>query len=178
MREAAIRLWRPEDALAAWQVVKTVFDEYGFTLDAMDYDLDLRDIPGQYRERGGGFWVAEAGGQIVGTVAVRPVSAERAELRRLYLVPSARRLGLGRRLIETVVDWAREHGFAEVDLWSDVLFERAHTLYEAAGFARVGFRIADDPDQSREHHYLLRLGRRDGAGGLSGLSRPAGQERQ
>lgn len=157
MSPPLVRPWSDADGLAAWRVVKAVFDEYGFILDAMDYDLDLRDIPGQYLRRGGQFWVAEVDGEVVGTVGVRPSAPDVAELRRLYLLAERRGLGLGRRLIEIVIDWARSHGYPTVELWSDVLFERAHVLYEAAGFERVGERIADDPDQSREHHYVLQI---------------------
>jgi len=150
-----VRPWNAADGLDAWRVVKTVFDEYGFTLEAMDYDRDLRDIQGQYLDCGGGFWVLEEDGQVVGCVGMRPVSEALVELRRLYLVPDVRKRGYGRDLIMTAVDWGRARGYPTIELWSDVAFERAHVLYEAAGFKRVGFRVADDPDQSREHQYVL-----------------------
>ncbi len=154
MSGAVVRPWTAADGLAAWQVVKTVFDEYGFILEAMDYDGDLKDVQGQYLDRAGAFWVAEVDGQVVGCVGMRPESEGLIELRRLYLVPEYRRLGIGRELIMTAVEWGRTRGFPTVELWSDVAFERAHALYEAAGFQRAGFRIADDPDQSREHQYV------------------------
>lgn len=150
-----MRRWTPADGLAAWRVVKTVFDEYGFKLEEMDYDRDLKDVQTQYVDRRGAFWVLEEEGRVVGCVGMRPESDRLVELRRLYLVPEVRNRGYGRDLIMTAVDWGRANGFASIELWSDVAFERAHVLYEAAGFRRSGFRIADDPDQSKEHQYVL-----------------------
>ena len=158
MSASVVRPWKPVDGLAAWRVVKTVFDEYGFILEEMDYDRDLKDVQGQYLDQYGAFWVAEVDGCVVGCVGMRPEGEALVELRRLYLVPEHRRTGIGRELVMTAVEWGRAKGFPAVELWSDVAFERAHTLYEAAGFKRAGFRIADDPDQSREHQYVMSYG--------------------
>jgi GNAT superfamily N-acetyltransferase len=61
-----------------------------------------------------------------------------ARLRRLDVLPAQQRRGLGRRLSQTVVDWAREHGYARVILDTTTLQTPAIALYESLGFRRAG----------------------------------------
>lgn len=68
----------------------------------------------------------------VGTL--KPVSAETAELKRMYVRPAHRCLGLGRRLVRRIVDDARLLGFRTVRLETFTFMTGAHALYRAAGF--------------------------------------------
>ena len=58
--------------------------------------------------------------------------------------------GLGRALMEHILDRAREAGFREAVAWSDVRLETAHQVYDRLGFERIGERDIDDIDQSHE----------------------------
>lgn len=66
------------------------------------------------------------------------VDAEVVELVSMWTAPDVRRCGLGRRLVATVVDWARETGAASVGLWVTRGNEPAEGLYAAMGFVRTG----------------------------------------
>ena len=97
------------------------------------------DLRASYFDRGGLFEVIEdAAGQIVGCVGMYPLDARRVELRKMYVLRSARGRGLGKRLLDDVLDAARAGAFAEVWLETHSTLLEAIALYE-----RNGFRPAD-----------------------------------
>ena len=122
----AIELFAPPHAAAVLDVIGTVFEEYGMSFDPSDFDSDLLDIPRHYADRGGWFSVLTDAGRVVGTVAAVPKDAAACEIKRLYLLPQYRGRGLGRALMEHILDRAREAGFREAVAWSDVRLETAH----------------------------------------------------
>jgi putative acetyltransferase len=153
----AIEPFSPPHAAAVLDVIGAVFAEYGMTFDPSDFDSDLLDIPRHYADRGGWFTVLTDDGRVVGTVAAVPKDAGACEIKRLYLLPQYRGRGLGRALMEHILDRAREAGFREAVAWSDVRLETAHQLYHRLGFERIGERDIDDIDQSHELGFLKRL---------------------
>lgn len=140
-----IRPYLPEDRPGVIRVIESVYREYNYVMGLDEFDRDLVDIPSTYQDSGGEFWVLESGGAVAGTTAVLARDAETCELKRLYLLKSFRRRGLGRTLAGTVIDWAREHGFRRIVLWSDTLFEPAHMLYVKCGFTPTGKTRSIDP---------------------------------
>ncbi|XP_042352176.1 N-acetyltransferase 8-like [Plectropomus leopardus] len=106
---------------------------------------DMQDIPANYLSRPDDcFWVAEAEvdgrAQIMGMVAVvaKQSGKERhAELFRMIISPSYRRMGLGFRLAQTVVDFCKERGFSNVVLETSSTQVAAVALYEKLGFSHV-----------------------------------------
>lgn len=84
-----------------------------------------------YRER---IWIVESAGQIVGSVAIVEFSQEEAQLRWLLLHPDLRGRGLGRRLVEEALAFAREAGYSSVFLWTVDSLPAAAGLYKSAGF--------------------------------------------
>ncbi|UCF05819.1 MAG: GNAT family N-acetyltransferase [bacterium] len=141
-----IRSYLPEDHPGVINVIKSVMDEYNYIMDFGEFDSDLVDIQSTYQDPGGEFWVLEIDHTIAGTVAAMPRQGETCELKRLYLLKGHRGRGWGRRLMETMLGWARLHGFRRVVLWSDVLFEPAHNLYLKAGFRPTQETRSIDPN--------------------------------
>ena len=82
-------------------------------------------------------WVAERNGQRVGSVFLVKESDEAARLRLLLLTPEGRGLGLGRRLVDECVRFAREAGYHEIVLWTHAVLTAARAIYAKAGFELV-----------------------------------------
>jgi DNA-binding MarR family transcriptional regulator/GNAT superfamily N-acetyltransferase len=112
--------------------------EYGWdeTFDGL-----LAEIAGAFvksfdakRER---CWVAEREGEVVGSVFLVRASGKVAKLRMLYVESSARGLGIGGRLVEECIDFARAKGYRTLTLWTNDILVSARKIYQAAGFRLV-----------------------------------------
>ncbi|HEY3781793.1 MAG TPA: GNAT family N-acetyltransferase [Fimbriimonadaceae bacterium] len=172
-----IRLARQEDSVAVVEIIKRVFDEYGFTWEEENYHADLYDLDQHYFDLGHLFWIAETDeGAPIGTVALSffetlpgapdttieldgEVRLARCDcaLNRLYVKPDSRKLGAGSVLMKTVIAAAKAKDCQLMEIWSDKRFGDAHRLYERFGAKMIGDRICDDPDVSPEWGLILEL---------------------
>lgn len=82
-------------------------------------------------------WIAERDGERVGSVFVVRKSATTAQLRLLLLTPAARGLGLGGRLTDECIAFARAKGYRRMVLWTHSCLEAARAIYARRGFTRV-----------------------------------------
>lgn len=118
--------------------VLAIFREYvaspSVSLAYQDYEHEFAGLPGKYAAPEGCILLAKQDTAVVGCAALRRVDAERCELKRVYVRPTARGGQIGRRLVERIIDLARTAGYARMCL--DVLpeFVAAQQLYASLGF--------------------------------------------
>jgi GNAT superfamily N-acetyltransferase len=114
-------------------VVRELFAEYVRAVDApccfVDFQRELDGLPGDYRL----FLADDAGG----CVAVRFLSPDTAEMKRLYVRDKHRGKGLGRALAEKAIRTAREAGCARIVLDTLPKMREAQALYGVLGFTRI-----------------------------------------
>lgn len=131
----------PANGAAEMAIVRDLFREYQASLDVdlcfQGFAEELATLPGGYAPPDGGLWLARVDGAIAGVVGLRPIEPGVAEMKRLWVRPAYRGLGLGRRLAERAVDAGRATGYRRMCLDTLGHMAAARHLYEALGFYEI-----------------------------------------
>lgn len=139
MSEITIQKVRDAVDLAA---VADLFREFAASLpiklDYQGFEEELAALPGKYVPPQGEIFLAKgAAGEVYGCVAVRPLGDGICEMKRMYVRPSARGMGVGRRLGEAILAWSREAGYREMYLDTHVSLTAAKAMYLSLGFTEI-----------------------------------------
>lgn len=131
-----IRPYSPEYAGQVGPFVVGIQHEFGVPITLADQP-DLSDIEHAYVKPGGHFWLALDGKELVGTIALINAGSGIGVIRKMFVAPTFRGAPhrLGQRLLDTLMPWARAHGFTKLYLGTLEIFVAARRFYEKNGFS-------------------------------------------
>ncbi len=126
------------DGPAVARLIADVFAEYEGCPFVMGEFPELAAPAAHYARRGGRLWVAEAGGRLVGSLALSRVDgSEVFELGKVYVARSHRGSGLAQALYARALEAVLAGGGRRIRLWTDTRFHSGHRFYEKLGFVRL-----------------------------------------
>ena len=121
--------------------VRAMLQEYAawlaIDLSFQDFTREVQELPGEYAPPRGDLYIARNGDDTVGMVAFRARPNGRAEMKRLFVRPSARGGGVGRLLVQHVIDAARAAGHTHMILDTLPVMQDAQRMYEHFGFRDI-----------------------------------------
>ena len=121
---------------------RTLFEEYaaslGFSLCFQNFDQELANLPGDYAPPSGRLLLAIEDDELAGCIALRKLSEGICEMKRLFVRPAHRATGLGRTLVDLIIDEAGKLGYTHMRL--DTIpgkMDKAIALYQRIGFVEI-----------------------------------------
>lgn len=133
-------------------------EEYGFRLDVEEtLRGNLADLS-PFEPPQGRLLLAVEDGQAVGVGCLKQSRPDTAEIKRMYVRPDARGRGLGRLLLDRLVQAAREAGYQHVRLDSSRFMTNAHELYRSVGFTEIEpYEGSEIPAELRHYWVFMEL---------------------
>ena len=120
---------------------RALFLEYqsllGVDLGFQPFNEEVNHLPGDYAPPSGRLLLAKNDGFLLGCIALRGITPYRCEMKRLFVRPQGRGLGIGRQLVSRLIDEARSEGFSELVLDTLPMMTEAQTMYLAFGFQDI-----------------------------------------
>jgi putative acetyltransferase len=124
-----------------WQTARTLVREYAASLNInlafQNFDDELSHFERDYAPPSGTFLLARHNNEFVACAALRRFSSTDAEMKRLYVRPSARNQGLARQLALALVAEAKSLGYARILLDTLPTMHSAQSLYKSLGFQSI-----------------------------------------
>ena len=113
--------------------------EFGIPI-TLELQPDLNEIPAFYQINNGNFWIAKIDDKIIGTISLLDIGNCQAALRKMFVDKNYRgkEFGVGQKLLDTLIEWARHKGFTEIFLGTTEKFTRAQRFYEKNDFKEIG----------------------------------------
>jgi putative acetyltransferase len=121
--------------------VREIFIEYADFLQVdlcfQDFENELQTLHKVYNPPAGCIILAKEDEQVLGCIALKPISEGVCEMKRLYVRPSARGKDLGKKLVEELIDFAKKVGYKTMKLDTISSLKEAINLYQSKGFVKT-----------------------------------------
>jgi len=129
---------------------------HGFRLPVEEaVERDVATIA-KFQPPGGRLLVAFESEAAIGTACMRRIGADTCEIKRMWVDPRSRRGGVGRAMLDRLIDAARTVGYARVRLDSPDFMTAAHGLYRSRGFTEIGaYAESEIPDEYKSHWVFM-----------------------
>jgi len=134
-----VRTFEPRDSEQVWALHQEGLRDTGAFYPNADprWDDDLRGVEEVYLTEGSHFWVAQAGGRLVGMTAVVREDGDTARLRRMRVTARWRGRGLGQALLEVAEEFCRRQSYKRIVLDTTDRQQAARRLYDRNGYVRT-----------------------------------------
>lgn len=121
--------------------IRQLFQEYadslGIDLCFQGFEEELATLPGKYARPDGRLLLASWNGAVAGCIGLRPLQPGTCEMKRLYVRPAYRGLGLGASLVRRIIEEAGRAGYRSMRLDSLPSMDAAVSLYRRLGFREI-----------------------------------------
>lgn len=147
-----IRSIQPADNPAMAKIIRNALEEFGANKPGTVYYDDTTDALFELFDanQGSHYWVAEYEQEIVGGAGIFPtpnLPKGTCELVKMYLKPTVRNIGLGRRMMHVAMEWAKSYGYSHAYLETMPELKKAVSVYEA-----LGYKYLQGPLGNSGHH--------------------------
>ncbi|RHG35330.1 N-acetyltransferase [Fusobacterium varium] len=121
--------------------IKLLFNEYttmlGVNLTFQGYDEEIKNLPGKYALPYGRLYIAYYNNKAAGCIALRKFENDGCEMKRLFVRPEYRHLKIGKKLVDKIIEDARELKYKYMVLDTLSNLHEAVSLYKKSGFQEV-----------------------------------------
>lgn len=127
----------PADIAAARALFREYQEALGVDLSFQGFEAELESLPGEYAPPRGRLLLARDADMVAGCVAMRPLTSDTCEMKRLYVARRFRAVGVGEQLAQRVIAEARGAGYGRMCLDTLPTMTAAQRLYERLGFTDI-----------------------------------------
>ncbi|MFN7932467.1 MAG: GNAT family N-acetyltransferase [Bryobacteraceae bacterium] len=128
----------PAEIRAVRELWEAYWQSLGFARDFQHFDHELDALPGKYAPPQGRLFLVRIDGHPAATAALRPLSAETCEAKRLYVTPAYRGRGIAAALMARLIEEARTAGYRRICGDTFATMDTALAMYRRMGFVEVG----------------------------------------
>ncbi|MCM4151723.1 N-acetyltransferase [Arenibacter sp. N53] len=141
------------DFLAAKELILEYVDWLGIDLSFQNFDQEMKGLPQMYNLEDGGLFIAYINNEAVGIAGIRRFNEQDCEVKRMYVKPKSRGLGIGQLLLKDCLDTARKLQYKSVKLDTADFMKSAIKLYTDHGFVEISA-YRHNPHESAKYFEL------------------------
>jgi len=147
-----------EDFAAARELILEYVTWLGIDLSFQNFDQEMNTLPATYGNKDGRLFMAFINGQAVGIAGIKRFNDTDCEVKRMYVKPASRGLGIGKRLLMECIDMAKKLNYCTIKLDSAAFMKSAIKIYTECGFVEIpAYRY--NPHEEAKYFELVLAGR-------------------